>query len=93
MGFSVPLSAWLRGPLAQRAREALLAGAVAECGYFEPAMLDRLLRQHASGRRDHAPTLWSLLMLDAFLRRMQQSTTALAPDARSDRALAVGALS
>ena len=93
MGFSVPLSAWLRGPLAQRAREALLAGAVAECGYFEPAMLDRLLRQHASGRRDHAPTLWSLLMLDAFLRRLQQSTTALAPDARSDRALAVGALS
>ena len=93
MGFSVPLSAWLRGPLAQRAREALLAGAVAECGYFEPAMLDRLLRQHASGRRDHAPTLWSLLMLDAFLRRMQQSTAALAPDARSDRALAVGALS
>ena len=93
MGFSVPLSAWLRRPLAQRAREALLAGAVAECGYFEPAMLDRLLRQHASGRRDHAPTLWSLLMLDAFLRRMQQSTTALAPDARSDRALAVGALS
>jgi len=93
MGFSVPLSAWLRGPLAQRAREALLAGAVAECGYFEPAVLDRLLRQHVSGRRDHAPTLWSLLMLDAFLRRMQQSTAVMAPDARPDSALAVGALS
>ncbi|HJR14623.1 MAG TPA: XrtA/PEP-CTERM system amidotransferase [Rhodanobacteraceae bacterium] len=93
MGFSVPLSAWLRGPLAQRAREALLAGAVAECGYFEPAVLDRLLRQHASGRRDHAPTLWSLLMLDAFLRRVQQPVSAMAPDARPDSALAVGALS
>src|SRR5574337_1292080 len=73
MGFSVPLAAWLRGPLARRAREALLTGAVAECGYFEPAVLDRLLRQHASGRRDHSATLWKLLMLDAFLRRMQQA--------------------
>ncbi len=72
MGFSVPLSAWLRGPLAARTRKALLDGAVAGCGVFEPAMLERMLRQHASGRRDHAATLWSLLMLDAFLRGARQ---------------------
>jgi asparagine synthase (glutamine-hydrolysing) len=72
MGFSVPLATWLRGPLAQRMRDALLAGSVASCGYFEPAVLDRLLRQHASGRREHSATLWKLLMLDAFLRHQQQ---------------------
>lgn len=72
MGFSVPLAAWLRGPLAQRTRAALVTGAVAESGYFEPAVLDGLLRQHASGRRDHSATLWKLLMLDAFLRNEQQ---------------------
>ena len=72
MGFSVPLAAWLRGPLARRAREALMTGAVAECGYFEPTVLDRLLRQHASGRYDHSATLWKLLMLDGFLRGTQQ---------------------
>ncbi|KRA33136.1 asparagine synthase [Rhodanobacter sp. Root627] len=72
MGFSVPLAAWLRGPLAQRARDALLGGAVAECGYFEPSVLDQLLREHASGRADHSTTLWKLLMLDAFLRNTQQ---------------------
>lgn len=71
MGFSVPLAAWLRGPLGQRTREALLGGAVAQCGYFEPAVLDQLLREHASGRADHSPTLWKLLMLDAFLRHAQ----------------------
>jgi asparagine synthase (glutamine-hydrolysing) len=71
MGFSVPMAAWLRGPLAQRARDALLGGAVAECGYFEPSVLDQLLREHASGRADHSTTLWSLLVLDAFLRRTQ----------------------
>ena len=78
MGFSVPLAAWLRGPLAARARTALLSGAIAECGYFEPVTLDRLLRQHASGRRDHSATIWKLLMLDAFLRRTQQPATAMA---------------
>ena len=72
MGFSVPLAAWLRGPLAQRTRDALLGGAVAASGYFEPAVLEQLLREHVTGRADHSTTLWSLLMLDAFLRRMQQ---------------------
>jgi asparagine synthase (glutamine-hydrolysing) len=92
MGFSVPLAAWLRGPLAQRARDALLNGAIAECGYFEPAMLDRLVRQHAAGRRDHSATLWSLLMLDAFLRRMQQ-TAAAVPAGPAHRVVAAGAQS
>ncbi|HUW53238.1 MAG TPA: asparagine synthase-related protein, partial [Rhodanobacter sp.] len=79
MGFSVPLSAWLRGPLAQRTRKAMLTGAIAECGYFEPATLDRLVQQHMAGRRDHSATLWKLLMLDAFLRRMQQPAAAAEP--------------
>ena len=76
MGFSVPMSTWLRGPLAKRAHEALLNGAVAECGYFEPSMLDRLMREHAAGRCDHSATLWSLLMFDAFLRHMHEPATA-----------------
>ena len=84
MGFSVPLAAWLRGPLAQRARDALLGGAVAACGYFEPAVLEQLLREHATGRADHSTTLWSLLMLDAFLRHAQQpAATASAVEAES----------
>jgi asparagine synthase (glutamine-hydrolysing) len=72
MGFRVPLAAWLRGPLAARARTALLSGDVAESGYFESNALARLFRQHASGRRDHSATIWQLLMLDAFLRRTHQ---------------------
>lgn len=91
-GFSVPLSAWLRGPLAKRAREALLDGAVAKCGYFEPSVLDELLRQHATGQRDHSATLWSLLMLDAFLRRMQQPADAAIPAGPVGRALAAGSI-
>ena len=35
-------------------------------------MLDELLHEHMSGRSDHSATLWSLLMLDTFLRHTQQ---------------------
>jgi len=72
MGFSAPLAAWLRGPLAQHTRRALLSGTVAECGYFERSTLEGLMQQHASNRRDHSATLWKLLMLDAFLRHAQR---------------------
>ena len=75
MGFSPPLASWLRGPLAQHVRRALLSGAVAQCGYFEPSRLEALVRQHASNRRDHSTTLWKLLMLDAFLRQAHETST------------------
>lgn len=75
MGFRVPLSTWFRGPLGTRLQQALRHGALAESGCFDPAALDRMLHQHVAGRRDHGATLWSLLMLDAFLRHTQQPTT------------------
>jgi asparagine synthase (glutamine-hydrolysing) len=93
MGFRVPLAAWLRGPLANRTREALRGGTIAECGYFEASVLDRLVRQHMSGQSDHSATLWKLLMLDAFLRRMQQPAAGTTPAESLGTVLAAGALS
>ena len=93
MGFSVPLAAWLRGPLAKQARRALLSGAVAECGYFKPSTLEALVQQHASNRRDHGETLWKLLMLDAFLRRLQQPRAGGAFAADKRPAVIAGAVS
>ena len=92
MGFRVPLAAWFRGPLRARLQEALHTGTLVESGYFEPRMLDRLVRQHVAGQRDHSAVLWSVLMLDAFLRRLQQPTTVAGSTAPESRALAAGAL-
>lgn len=72
MGFAVPMATWLRGPLAPRVRSALLDGAIANTGYFRHDALEELLRQHASGQRDHSAALWNLLMLDAFLRHLSE---------------------
>ena len=69
MGFTVPLASWLRGPLRQRVRDAVLGDSLAETGLFDPGYLRELFEQHQSGRRDHSAPLWSLLMFDAFVRQ------------------------
>lgn len=69
MGFSLPLSAWFRGPLKQRVRDALLGSVILESGFFNEKFLHRLVDQHQSGLRDYSSPIWSLLMFDAFLRK------------------------
>ncbi|MBS0610658.1 MAG: amidotransferase 1, exosortase A system-associated [Proteobacteria bacterium] len=68
MGFSVPMATWLRGPLKDRVRQALLGERLRDCGYFNAVTVRRLIDEHNSGLRDHATALWMLLMFEAFLR-------------------------
>jgi len=53
-------------------------------------VLDRLVRQHVSGRSDHSATLWKLMMLDAFLRRTAHPMVATETRRTEPEALAVG---
>jgi asparagine synthase (glutamine-hydrolysing) len=92
MGFRVPLATWFRGPLRGRLQGAFSTGALAESGWFAPDVLDRLVRQHVSGRSDHSATLWKLMMLDAFLRNTQRPVAAAEPRRTEPKALAVGGL-
>ncbi len=72
MGFAVPLATWLRGPLRERVRNAVLGAPLLDTGLFDPATLRKLLDQHQSGARDHSAPLWSVLMFDAFVRQSQR---------------------
>jgi len=74
MGFAVPLSAWFRGPLRERVRDAVTGPTLAETGMFDQRYLARLLDEHQSGARDLSAILWSLLMFDAFLRQVHAPT-------------------
>jgi asparagine synthase (glutamine-hydrolysing) len=64
-GFTSPLAAWFRGPLAPRLENA--ARRLGESGYFKDATISALVADHRSGRADHGAALWSLMMLDGFL--------------------------
>jgi asparagine synthase (glutamine-hydrolysing) len=67
MGFSVPLASWFRGPLKDKARQAVLGERLLGTGMFNRDYLLELLDHHQSGRRDYSVALWTLLMFDAFL--------------------------
>ena len=69
MGFSIPLGAWLRGPLRDSMRKAVLNPALLETGIFNESYLKTMIDEHQSGARDHTVSLWSVLMFEAFLRK------------------------
>jgi asparagine synthase (glutamine-hydrolysing) len=70
MGFAVPLARWFRGPLRERVRHAVLGPRLAATGWFNHDYLQHLVDAHQSGARDYSASLWTLLMFEAFLRRV-----------------------
>jgi asparagine synthase (glutamine-hydrolysing) len=69
-GFAVPLAQWFRGPLCRRLRETLGGPALRDAGLFNMATVEMLLDQHQTGARDHSAALWSLSMIESFLRQV-----------------------
>ncbi|HEX7970742.1 MAG TPA: XrtA/PEP-CTERM system amidotransferase [Thiobacillus sp.] len=70
MGFSVPLAAWFRGPLAATIRGVVLGERLASTGLFNRDFLHDVVEAHQSGRRDYSVILWTVLMFDAFLAQV-----------------------
>jgi asparagine synthase (glutamine-hydrolysing) len=68
MGFSIPLAAWLRGPLKDTVRAEVLAGPLADTGIFNMDFVREMVEQHQSSRRDYTAPLWALLMFASFLK-------------------------
>ncbi|HEY6032327.1 MAG TPA: asparagine synthase (glutamine-hydrolyzing) [Gaiellaceae bacterium] len=68
-GFSIPAAAWLRGELEPFARETLSAETLRRQGFFEPAVVARLLDDHVAGREDRSRQLWGLLAFTLWHER------------------------
>jgi asparagine synthase (glutamine-hydrolysing) len=68
-GFSVPIAAWLRGPLKEWAADLLDAKRLEAEGFLNPVMISTAWNEHMSGRVDRHNDLWSVLMFQQWLRR------------------------
>jgi asparagine synthase (glutamine-hydrolysing) len=69
-GFSIPLRAWLRGPLATLARELLVEQPRGLEEFFDITAIRRMFEAHVSGRRNHAHRLWALMLFALWHRMM-----------------------
>jgi asparagine synthase (glutamine-hydrolysing) len=66
MGFTVPISDWLRGPLRPWAERLLDERRLAEEGIFYPAPIVTRWREHLTASHDWQDSLWTVLMFQAW---------------------------
>lgn len=66
-GFTVPVANWFRGPLRENVLRLSQSGPLRDCGYFEPAGIERMAKDHVAGRRDFSKPLWLLWVFESFL--------------------------
>jgi asparagine synthase (glutamine-hydrolysing) len=68
-GFGVPLDRWFREDLRSYVNSTLGAPDARVREYLVGPAVDRLIAEHDAGSRDHGYALWTLLVLEVFLRR------------------------
>ena len=66
IGFSLPLGDWLRGPLRGLAEDLLNADRLRRQGLLDVDYVSNRWRQHLSGKRNYAASLWCLLMFQSW---------------------------
>lgn len=67
-GFSLPLVRWMRNEMKDLILTVLTEPRTVQRGYFDPKGVQRLLDEHFSGRRDHADSIWRVLMFELWHR-------------------------
>ena len=68
-GFGVPIGHWFRGELRDVFGDVLGSATARQRGYFNRAFVDRVLREHLTGKRDHALRLWQLVVFELWHRQ------------------------
>ena len=82
-GFEVPLDEWFKGCLRAEFESRVLARNSACRAWFNAPVMKRFLSEHLSGQRRHGPTLWKLLMFEAWYDRYMKSCRREAPSRRA----------
>jgi asparagine synthase (glutamine-hydrolysing) len=72
-GFLIPVARWLRDKLKPLAEDLLGETHLRQQGLFDPAAVRSLIDEHDSGRMDRRKELWTMLVLQLWLRHNNPS--------------------
>lgn len=89
-GFATSLAPQFRGPGGERVRARLAGAPFRESGLFDPAQIRTMIDRHASGAFDHNQAIWSLLMLEAWLRAVHTAPAAVAVERDAEARMGAG---
>ena len=67
-GFAIPQGLWFQKELWPLAQDILTDRRTIERGYLDPAGVRRMLRHHATGKRDYSTVIWCLIILEMWSR-------------------------
>lgn len=69
MGFGIPIAQWFRGELKPLVHDTILASDARIAAFLRTEAVTQLVAAHESGQQNHGYRLWSLLILEQWLRR------------------------
>ena len=71
-GFGIPIAEWFKRDLREALQDELSEARLRAQAIFEPAEVQRLLKDHLSGRRDNRKELWTLFVFQLWHRRYRE---------------------
>ena len=75
-GFSIPMKNWLQVELSPMLQDLLSRDRLIRRGWFEPTVVQQLIQEHIGGRRNHAHTLFSLMVLERWAEAFLDGSSA-----------------
>jgi len=78
-GFTIPISAWLRGGLGDLARRVLLSDTLSRRNLFEKGFLTWMLDEHRGGRQELGHRIWSIVVFEVWARLYLDEKITAAP--------------
>ncbi len=66
MGFGVPIDQWFRGELNPLLMDYLSPERLRRQGIFNPVLVEKKIKEHLSGKRNHQYRLWAILMWEMW---------------------------
>ena len=70
-GFGVPIDEWLRHDLRSGSEDLISEKKIMQQENFNYKYIERIWREHQSGKRNHANRLWSILMFQSWVESLQ----------------------